>query len=230
MGDLEDELMKLARNKKGFSLAELMVVVAVSSMVAYGVYASILTGNLQMQTSNYKMTMRDSAREGIYKMMQEVRLTAPGKIVAVGSVAPGFGFLEFDVPNENQLNNLYNPDFTIDWDEAIRVQYARGGQDTRRGQIDCIQLVRTVCGRAGDNPACPAPPSNNCPAVDKINQRVIANDVTSLSFANTNANIVEINVGFQRERNIKGQGNLMINNLGQSTPLEITTNVELRNS
>ena len=214
----------MLRNEKGFSLLELVTVVGISSMITYSIFIAMSTSNVQTQTSDLKMLIQDSAREGLYKMAQEIRQSAPAR-VSVTTPAAGYDVIEFDIPNPNSPVNTDNSDavedYSTDWTTALKIQYARGG-------ANCTRIVRTYCSGG----ACP---ESNCPnaGTDTLtsDQKVIANDVQSLSFDNTTlTNTVIINMGTQRTLYANGQRNLMVDSSGQSAPLVMTAKAEMRNT
>src|SRR4051812_40678349 len=106
------------KNQKGFTLVELMVAIGISSIMAYSIYVCMNTEDMQRQTSEHKMTIQDSAREGLYKMVQEIRLSAPGKLT-VTTPSLGYGTIQFQVPNNSTPVNT-DPadavtDYSTDW-------------------------------------------------------------------------------------------------------------------
>lgn len=119
----------IAKGQRGFSVIELMVSVAVSAMIAYAIFAVMRAGQEQVQQTQLKMFIQDSAREGLYKMTQEIRLSAPDRI----DILNGGNQIQFSVPDPGDPTNS---DFSINWDDAHQIQYALGG-------INGTQLIRT---------------------------------------------------------------------------------------
>jgi len=219
------------KNSKGFTLMELVVAVGISSMMSYGIYSAVLTGHMQMESMDKKMTVESHVREGVYKMAQEMRLSSPNHI-AVMSGGAGFDMIQFKIPNPV---NPYNtdpsdniPDYSVDWDAAdsnpnndpMMVYYTRGGTNNS-------QIIRTVC------------PIASCPSMGiwmpammpgtTNTQTVVANDVASLTFLSPNPNVVTVTVGVQQRVFTKGPKALTVDALGQEAPIQLTARVELRN-
>jgi prepilin-type N-terminal cleavage/methylation domain-containing protein len=120
-----------ARKKSlGFTLIEMMITVGISSMIAYAMFAVMRSGQEQSNTSQMRMTIYDSAREGLYKMIQELRLTAPDRV----DITNNGGRIQFDVPNPA---SPINADYTINWDGATQVTYTLGGANN-------TQILRTT--------------------------------------------------------------------------------------
>lgn len=107
---------------KGFTLVELMIVVAISATMFYGIYFVMLAGNRQGQDLEVRMTIQDPAREGLYRMIQEIRLSAPERI----DIDDGGSSIQFQVPD---VDNPVGDDFTVNWDNAETIEYAIGGED-----------------------------------------------------------------------------------------------------
>lgn len=117
------------RRQRGFTLTEMMISVGISSMIAYSIFAVMRVGETQVQATQLKMTIQDSAREGLYKMVQEIRQSAPGRI----SITNGGAAIEFDVPDPD---SAFAEDFSVDWDAAHRIRYTLGG-------VNGQQILRT---------------------------------------------------------------------------------------
>lgn len=119
----------MIRNQKGFTLVEMMVVVLISSILFYGVYAVMRAGLQQGNALDVKMTIHESGREGLYKMIQEIRLSAPDQI----TIGAEGNTIQFSIPNPD---DGVAADYTIDWDNSQLIQYAIAGDDD-------IQIIRT---------------------------------------------------------------------------------------
>lgn len=113
-------------NEKGLSLVEIMMVVGLSAMVAYVVFRTTHYGNEQINAKEIRMSIQDQAREGLYKMVQEIRQSAPSRITIGG----GGNSLTFSVPDPS---NLVNADYTTNWTSAHTINYALSG----------TQIIRT---------------------------------------------------------------------------------------
>ena len=85
----------MIQNDRGFTLVEMMMAMAISCVVAAALFMAMRTGNEQLETSDMKMTIQDSAREGLYKMIQEIRESSPTRITI------GASDITFSVPDPN---------------------------------------------------------------------------------------------------------------------------------
>lgn len=216
----------------------MMVVVGISSMISYSIFAAMSISNVQTQVTDLKMAIEDSSREGLYKMAQEIRQSAAGQ-VTITTPAAGFEVIQFNIPPTSAVPPYLplvntNPadaieDYTVDWNGAdadvtnnpVTIQYARGG-------VNCDRVIRTQC--AGGCPAATCP-NNNPTDVLAANQRLIAVDAANLDFDNTtDPDIVVISISTQRTLQAKGSSNLMKNTAGASAPLLMTAKAELRNN
>lgn len=103
-----------------------MVVLAISSIVAYATFVAFRSGDVQYQTSQVTMTIQDSAREGLYKMIQEIRHSSPTN----GNIVIEAGSIRFDIPNPT---NPVQSDYTENWGDPKQIQYALSG----------TQIIRT---------------------------------------------------------------------------------------
>lgn len=110
------------KRSRGFTLVEAMLSVAISSMIAYSIFTVMRAGETQQEGIRVKMTIQDSAREGLYKMAQEIRLSAPDRITING----GGDSIQFDIPDPS---NPVEADYTVNWTGAHSIQYELGGDD-----------------------------------------------------------------------------------------------------
>jgi prepilin-type N-terminal cleavage/methylation domain-containing protein len=117
----------MKKSERGFSLVELMVSVGISAIIAYVLYLSLRVGDVQNQTLQWRMTLEDQAREGLYRMIQEIRQTAPNRVVINANR------LQIDVPDPA---SPVTGAFRVNWAGAHRVVYSIGGAGNR-------QLLRT---------------------------------------------------------------------------------------
>jgi len=118
------------KQEKGFTLLELMVVVGISSVISCALFMALRMGSDQVETSGLRMTVQDQAREGLYKMIQEIRESAPSRI-AIGG---GGANIQFNIPSSNNTVNALS--YLVDWTNALSIRYALGG-------INNQQIIRT---------------------------------------------------------------------------------------
>lgn len=103
-------------NQRGFTILELMVVVGVSAMMAYAMFLAIQTGSNHLEITDLRMTIQDSAREGLYKMVQEIRESAPSRV----TIAAGCTSITFNVPDPN---NPVLGTYAVNW-PGHQIQYS----------------------------------------------------------------------------------------------------------
>jgi len=109
--------VKIGIDQQGFNFVELMVVIAISSIIFGTMFIAYRTGDEQVQTANVKMTIQDNAREGLYKMVQEVRLSASNRL----QVDPiDEGIVRFCIPDSNAaLNKSVNDECSQDCQDGV---------------------------------------------------------------------------------------------------------------
>ncbi len=179
--------MKL--NEKGYTLMEMMMTLVVSSVLFYGLANSMQVGTQQLDTAGLRMDIQESAREGLYRMIQEIRQSAPTRI----TIGQGGATLQIRVPDPA---NPVLADFTPNWAGSRNITYALGGNGN--------QIIRTD--------------------VTSGQTRVVANDVTSVTFTGNMANptLVTVTVRVQRA--------LPNGNLVPVTPMQLSGQAEVRNA
>ncbi len=109
----------------GFTIVEMMIVIALSSIITFGAFAILRVGTEQSQLSQTKMTLQDGVREALYKMVQEIRQSAPSRV----TVGAGGNSLQFQVPDPT---SLVNGSYTVNWAGAHTIQYALSNVQLRR--------------------------------------------------------------------------------------------------
>lgn len=107
------------RPNNAFTLPEVMVSMAVFSIIMVLVGIILRGGEEQAQLAGIKMNLQESVREGLYRMALEIRESSPSR-VAVGS---GGSTLTFQIPA-----NISNSG-VITWSAPITFQ--RGGNGTQ---------------------------------------------------------------------------------------------------
>ncbi len=116
-------------NQKGFTLTEMMASLGISTIIVYSIFTVIRVTGDQIDTTGLKMTIQSSARDGLYRMTQEIRESAPSKI----TVGTGGTSVTFYVPKPTApVTSSYD----IDWTNAYQIKYALGGTGNK-------QIIRT---------------------------------------------------------------------------------------
>ena len=214
------------KNQKGYTLVELMATLGLSTMIAGGFFLAMNVSDIQIQTASRKMSIEDAAREGLYRMVQEIRMSAVGK-VTITTPSAGYEVIQFNVPSSSTPVNL-NPadavtDYSTDWTTAQLIQYDRGG-------LNCDKLIRSTC-TGGVCPAATCPCTTGCTDTLAAGQSVLANNISNLDFDNTtDPDIVQVNMQVQQTLYAHGQRNLVVDSSGNSAPLVMTAKADLRNS
>ncbi len=117
------------KNARAFTTLELLIAVALSSIIVLGIFIIFRIGTEQTNLGQARMTLQDSVRNGMNKMLQEIRATAPSKI----SISEDMASIQLQVPNPNEF---VNADYSVKWSEAHIIQYALGETNSR-------QIIRT---------------------------------------------------------------------------------------
>ncbi len=103
------------------------MVVGISSMIAYVIFVSMLAGDVQAKTADIKMAVQDSARESLYKMVQELRSSSSNAVN--GNIVIGANTVTFNIPNPA---SPFAADFTENWNGSHRIQYSLIGNQLTR--------------------------------------------------------------------------------------------------
>ncbi len=119
-------MINRVRKNMGFTVLEMTVTMAISSMIAFAMFHVMRTGGLQSEIADVRMTIQDSSREALYKVVQELRMTSPSRVTFGGSC----NSITFNVPNPSSPVN--NSTYAVSW-PGHQIQYALSG----------TQLIRT---------------------------------------------------------------------------------------
>lgn len=114
------------KKRNGFSLPELMVSMAVFSILMVLVAMILRGGEEQARTADMKMNVQEAARETLYKMALEVRQSSASK----ATISGGGNTLTFQIPSSVSNSG------TITWSSPIMYQVGGNGD----------QLIRTDTG------------------------------------------------------------------------------------
>lgn len=106
--------------EKGFSLIELMMVIGLSSIMFYALAMAMRGGSEQLDSTGLRMNIQESAREGLHRIVQEIRQSAPTRI----TIGAGGNSVQFRVPDPA---NPTNADYTPNWVSSRNISYTRGG-------------------------------------------------------------------------------------------------------
>jgi hypothetical protein len=120
--------MKFMKGEKGVTLTELMIATAASTIIAYTIFVAIRIAQTQMDTASVSMTIQSSAREGLYRMVQEIRETSTSRV----SITDSGGTITFNVPDPS---SPVTAGYAVNW-PGHTIQYTRGGTNSS-------QIIRT---------------------------------------------------------------------------------------
>lgn len=121
------------RNKlsgqKGFTLVEVMISAAIFSVLIMGLYVALEATSDQSDVSQAKMTLQESGTRALYKMEQELRLSASDRVV----VAADGNSVTFDVPDPD---NPFDSNYNTNWTDSHSVTYSLSGTQLMRADSD----------------------------------------------------------------------------------------------
>ena len=186
--------------EQGFTLIEVVIAAALSTVVIFGVFTILLVSNKQLDVINAKMSLQEGPREALFKMAQEIRQTGWHQINALS--APDASNIEssstitFNVP-ANDANALVAGDYSPQW--AFSISYSLNATTH--------QILRTATNTA----------------TGQSRQAILANEVSALTFSrNDNAmGLITIAITAQRL--------LQIGSQVRTIQTSITTQAEARN-
>jgi len=104
-------------SERGMTLVEVMVASVVAFGIVSGTFLIYMIGSGHSETSNVKMTIQDNARESLYEMVQEIRLSAPDRI----TISEYGDTITFDIPD---VDNPLGTGFSVDWTNGTTVVYS----------------------------------------------------------------------------------------------------------
>jgi prepilin-type N-terminal cleavage/methylation domain-containing protein len=151
----------MKKTAEGFTLIEVMIVAAISTVILFGVFSILKVSNEQLETIHGKMSLEESSREALFKMAQEIRQTSHSQITNFGtgqSLSGNTINFRVPVPDPDELtlkDGSYAPVYAADINYSL--------------DAETHQIIRTSQ-EAG---------------VTK--QAVLANNVTSLAFSRSSA-------------------------------------------
>lgn len=123
-------MLKKARfaQERGFSFAEVCVVVLIFTFLMGGIYSVMLTGNNSWETSRDRLELQQYLRTSIDWMRKDLRQAGSTTITGVPADGAWYGSITFQTPSGVSFGSIV-------WGSAI--QYAIGGTGNQ-------QLIRTV--------------------------------------------------------------------------------------
>lgn len=184
---------------KGFTLIEVVIAAALSTIIIFGVFGILQVSNQALQIIHAKMTLQEGPREALFKMAQEIRQTGWHQIDNLGTVVGNVessSTITFNVPIPDPavlVAGDYGPNY------AYHISYTL--------DADNHQIIRTA--------------TNNITGETK--QTILANEVTGLEFSrNTSAlGLITIRIDAQRQ--------LPDGRLIPPAPIRMSSQAEARN-
>ncbi|HNX68218.1 MAG TPA: prepilin-type N-terminal cleavage/methylation domain-containing protein [Candidatus Omnitrophota bacterium] len=188
--------------ESGFTLVEVMIAVAISSIIIAGVFGILIVSNRSLEAAHIKMNLEEGPREALFKIAQEIRQTAWHKIDTLAEAddkgVERADTIKFVVPvPAPDAASLVDASFTPKW--ACNIQYLR---DTGTNQIIRI--------------------SEDLTTLEK-KRAILCNNITSLGFSRTLDSPGLITITAQAQKTL-ADGRLI-----PETPLTITVQAEARN-
>lgn len=127
-------MKKIKLGQRGFSLLEMLMVVSLTTLAGYALFVSTKTAGDQNDTREARMQVQDSLREGIYKMVQELRQTGPTKISFSGGSSTSGTSISFSMPNPDSLTT--GTGYAMNWTSAHTITYAFDSNNSRITRTD----------------------------------------------------------------------------------------------
>ncbi len=196
--------------QKGFTAIELMLSVAISAIIVFGVFGILQASNRQLEVIHARMTLQEGPREALFKMAQEIRQTSPDSSKLHTLSMPDENGIEhantisFIVPVPSpDAASLIDANFDPKW--ACQIEY-RLDETTH-------QILRVATTLPTEEVPIPPPPKT----------AILANEVLSLEFSRSTSapGLVTITATAQREL---ADGRKIPNE-----PILTTTKAEARN-
>ena len=166
----------LKMDNQGFSLAEMMVTVAIFLMMTAGFYAALAAGDASWATNSVKMELQSNLRTAMEAMIYELRQAGPASIADVPADDTSYDQMTFRKPSGISVGSIV-------W-QGDCIRFLRGGTS---GNDLIRETIPTVC--------------SNSPSVSKV----VTQNITSLQFTRSSTKTDEITVNMQASKNtIKG--------------------------
>jgi prepilin-type N-terminal cleavage/methylation domain-containing protein len=191
----------MKNRRKGFTLIEVMIAAAISTILLFGVFAILQVSNKQLETIHAKMTIQENLREALFKMAQEIRQTTVSSQplnFGVGNSLSG-SEINFAVPvPAPDESTLVDQNYLPSW--AADINYSLSG--------DTHQILRTSTDRG----------------TGVATQAVLANNIEELTFSrpNINSRLITITASAMQE--------LADGRLIPGEAIHLTTQAEARNN
>ncbi|MFH1799693.1 MAG: prepilin-type N-terminal cleavage/methylation domain-containing protein [Candidatus Omnitrophota bacterium] len=190
----------MQKSQKGFTLIEVVIVTAISTIIIAGVFGILKASNEQLQTIHAKMSLQESLREALFKMAQEIRQTAHHKILNFGAGNSLSGnTINFSVPvPAPDESTLVDQNYLPLWASDINYSLNENTHQIIRTSTDTTTLA--------------------------TKEAVLANEITALAFSRSSilSGLITITASAQRE--------LANGKLIPEQPIQLTMQAEARNS
>lgn len=160
----------------GFTLVEVMIVLAIFSIVGGAIFATLAIGRTSWQSGNVQVEVQQESRRGINRMVKELRQSGSATIVGVPADGEYHNSIAFQMPEDiDGDGDVVDANGNIEW--GSQITYSMGGLDGK-------QLLRSKGGQV----------------------EVLANNITNFQFRRqaTTPSIIEITLQSQKTT-IQGQ-------------------------
>jgi prepilin-type N-terminal cleavage/methylation domain-containing protein len=189
--------------QKGFTLVEVMIVTAISTVILFGVFGILKVSNEQLGTIHAKMSLEENSREALFKMAQEIRQTSNNKITdnfgaEDANHIESTNTLIFIVPIPSpNAASLVDVNFDPKWANSIQYSLDEDTHQIIRTSTDLITLA--------------------------AKRAILANDVTALAFSRkaTTPELITITANAQQT--------LANGKKIPATPIQMTMQAQARN-
>ncbi|MGH7356814.1 MAG: PilW family protein [Candidatus Rokuibacteriota bacterium] len=119
------------RNERGFTLAELLVAIAVIGLLMGALFVTLQQGQSAFLFGSSRAEVQQNARAALAKMVEELRTGST--VTALSATSITFQFVDFDP---------INPTVGL----PTTVQYSRVGNDLQRNQTAPVPAAETLVG------------------------------------------------------------------------------------
>lgn len=124
--------------QRGFTLLEVMLVVAILLIIGAIGFQLLSTGNISWESANTSLTIEQEIRRGIILMAKELERSSPSTIVGVPADGIYYNSITFRMPQDNDGDGtIVNAIGNIEWSNLIVYQL------TFNASLNSFQLIRT---------------------------------------------------------------------------------------
>lgn len=153
----------ILKKTKGLTLIEIIIVVALFSILLAAVFTALATARTSWKSGGSQLSVQQEARRGLGSMVRELRQARLSTIAGVPANGTAYASITFQIPQTISESSTT-------W--STNIQYSLGG-------LNSSQLIRTQDG----------------------NQRVLANNISGLSFSRAASKPETMNISITSQKN-----------------------------